>query len=101
MVVALFNNDQLIIHRIQKIMSDNRMVIAGDSSPGSRTIVAPDEIVGIVVKNETSRLRHLAGIAYPVRLTALIAGFFLRAFASLLVPSITNQPAGKKFRNSI
>jgi hypothetical protein len=76
-VVAFFENDQLIVHRILWPFTPGRwshVWVCGDSSPGSRTAVPTEKIIGVVCDNRI-------WFHFPGTYLALAMGFVLRLLA--------------------
>lgn len=81
-VVAFFNNDQLIMHRITrcKKRADGswELVVRGDSSPCSEGTVVSSEIIGVVRSLNRNYRKHSLWFRFPLRLVAVPVGFIAR-----------------------
>lgn len=77
-VVALFVQDQLIVHRVAKVTKTGTVLISGDSSVGSETSVMPSEIIGTVVSLKRNGKIHSRWLKPPLSLIALIVGMIIK-----------------------
>jgi hypothetical protein len=82
-VIAFFNNDQLIVHRIwkrRKISTKKWLLnIWGDSSPDSKGEISQDSVIGIVSAAYRNNKKHTLFFKYPFCLLALALGPLLKA----------------------
>jgi hypothetical protein len=88
-VVAVFNNDQCIVHRVVKICgrpgARGDVWICGDSSPGSQTQIQSSDIIGVAESIERNGKRHTRWLRPPLSLLALFFGIVLRAMVTLRI----------------
>jgi signal peptidase I len=80
-VIAFFNDDQLLVHRIiwrkHLVPGFWYFWVWGDSSPGMPGRVSLRECIGKVVRISRNNQRHNLWIYFPFRILALLAGIFL------------------------
>lgn len=80
-VVAFFNGDQLIVHRIvwrkNHAPGEWHFRVWGDSSPGRPGRVTKHECIGKVVRITRNKKPASLWILFPFRIFALLAGIFL------------------------
>jgi hypothetical protein len=86
-VIAFFNDDQLLVHRIiwRKRLGpgDWRFWVWGDSSPGMPGKVSLSECLGKVVSLSRNNRKRNLWIFYPFRIIAIMAGIFLHGLHPL------------------
>jgi hypothetical protein len=86
-VIAFFNDQQLIVHRIlsrKKTGSDNwQYKVWGDSSPGSQGEITGGSVEGRVRYILRNGARHSFWFTYPFCLFALVLGFHFHAAVKL------------------
>ncbi|MBN1127980.1 MAG: S24/S26 family peptidase [Chitinispirillaceae bacterium] len=80
-VAALFCEDRLLVHRIVQCSSQG-FLLAGDSSPGSFSRVAVNDIAGIVVSCERAGRWRSAWLHPPLSRFAVMLGYLLRFLVS-------------------
>jgi signal peptidase I len=82
-VVAFFNGDQLIVHRIvwrrHRAPGEWHFLVWGDSSPGMAGRVSMHECIGRVIRVTRNGKLASLWILFPFRIIALLAGIFLHA----------------------
>jgi len=85
-VVAFFNDEQMIVHRI---LGYNRQagafLIAGDSSPGSGTHIEESAIAGTVIFTTRNKRTQKAFFNPPMQFIAVAVSFFLRSVAGIII----------------
>jgi signal peptidase I len=82
-VIAFFNNDQLIVHRVYAVKGDpigSRLyAVCGDSSVHSHGEINKESVIGRVHYLLRKGNKHSLWFQYPFCLLALLVGPFLRA----------------------
>jgi hypothetical protein len=82
-IIAFFNSDQLIIHRVYAVKKgvDGNLLYAvwGDSSPGSHGEISVSAVAGRVHHLVRNGKKHSLWFFYPFCLLALLTGPLLRA----------------------
>jgi hypothetical protein len=98
-VVALFAADQLIVHRVVALVrspAEPAVIVAGDSSPGSRARIPASELLGIVESVSRGAITVQAWLRPPWCFLGVYAGYLLRFLMQLKEKA---SPAGPTGRN--
>jgi len=85
-VVALFNDGQLIVHRVVRRRNQGGMWllrIRGDTSPGPGVDVAADAVLGVVTAVKRAGHMHRLWVASPIRWLAVPLGAAVRCVVRL------------------
>jgi hypothetical protein len=81
-VVAFFNENQLVVHRIigvKKKEGDTwQLLIHGDSSPRSQSKIESDQIVGTVEYVKRGNKKITCWFIFPLRIVIIPLGFILQ-----------------------
>ena len=86
-VVAFFSENQLIVHRVvgyrKRPDGLQDCVVHGDSSPGSRAVIAQDQVIGCVTAIKRNSRKTAIWLRPPLSWIAIVAGFVLQAAVTL------------------
>jgi hypothetical protein len=86
-VVAFFNGNQLIVHRVLRRKKNGdrtwSLAVYGDSSPCSGGTVLSSRVIGIVRHIKRDGRKHSLWLSSPLRILALPAGFLFRCRVSI------------------
>ena len=86
-VIAFFNEDQLIVHRViwhKKIACDEwEIFVHGDASPCSTVKIKPDHIIGTVEYVKRHNTIITLSFNDPYRIIAIPLGFILQFLVSI------------------
>jgi hypothetical protein len=84
--VAFFEGDQLIVHRITRVMKNTPegtlWSVSGDSSPHSLTMLQPSSCIGMATGAERNGKVHTLWFVPPCTLLAVVIGKLLRSFTA-------------------